>query len=164
MKLHKIIFILIVFFKTETLFSKNELFNVNNIELVKNNKISNEELADLAIKKGFSQLIERILLNEDRKKLSNLEFSSIKKLASYYQMTYGSTENNNEEVIKFNVAFDKDQLHNLFFDKGILYSEISEKELYVLPILIKDNEIFFFNKNLIKIFIMKIGIKLMKII
>ena len=147
MKLYQIIIILIVFFKTETLFSKNELFNVNNIELVKNNKISNEELADLAIKKGFSQLIERILLNEDRKKLSNLDFSSIKKLASYYQMTYGSTENNNEEVIKFNVAFDKDQLHNLFFDKGILYSEISEKELYVLPILIKDNEIFIFNKN-----------------
>ena len=147
MKLHKIIFILIVFFKTETLFSKNELFNVNNIELVKNNKISNEELADLAIKKGFSQLIERILLNEDRQKLSNLNFSSIKKLVTYYQMTSDSLENNNKEVFEFNVAFDKDQLHNLFFDKGILYSEISEKELYVLPILIKDNEIFIFNKN-----------------
>ena len=84
MKFYKLIFfILIVFFKTETLFSKNELFNVNNIELVKNNKISNEELADLAIKKGFSQLIERILLNEDRKKLSNLDFSSIKKLCLF---------------------------------------------------------------------------------
>ena len=147
MKLHKIIFILIVFFKTETLFSKNELFNVNNIEVVKNNKISNEELADLAIKKGFSQLIERILLNEDRQKLSNLNFSSIKKLVTYYQMTSDSLENNNKEVYEFKVAFDKDQLHNLFFDKGILYSEISEKELYVLPILIKDNEIFIFNKN-----------------
>ena len=147
MKLHKIIFILIVFFKTETLFSKNELFNVNNIEFVRNGKISNEDLADLAIKKGFNQLIERILLNEDRKKLLNLNFSSIKKLATYYQMTYGSVENNNQDLVKFNVAFDKDQLHNLFFDKGILYSEILEKELYVLPILIKEEEIFTFNKN-----------------
>ena len=142
-----IIIILIVFFKTETLFSKNELFNVNNIEFVRNGKISNEDLADLAIKKGFNQLIERILLNEDRKKLLNLNFSSIKKLATYYQMTYGSVENNNEDLVKFNVAFDKDQLHNLFFDKGILYSEILEKELYVLPILIKEEEIFTFNKN-----------------
>jgi hypothetical protein len=62
-------------------------------------------------------------------------------------MTYGSVENNNEDLVKFNVAFDKDQLHNLFFDKGILYSEILEKELYVLPILIKEEEIFTFNKN-----------------
>ena len=147
MKLYQIIIILIVFFKTETLFSKNELFNVNNIEFVRNGKISNEDLADLAIKKGFNQLIERILLNEDRKKLLNLNFSSIKKLATYYQMTYGSVENNNEDLVKFNVAFDKDQLHNLFFDKGILYSEILEKELYVLPILIKEEEIFTFNKN-----------------
>ena len=35
MKLRKLIFILIVFFKTETLLSKNELFNVNNIKLEK---------------------------------------------------------------------------------------------------------------------------------
>ena len=39
MKLHKLFFILIVFFKTETLFSKNELFNVNNIQVEKNSKI-----------------------------------------------------------------------------------------------------------------------------
>ena len=39
MKLYKqIIFILIVFFKTETLFSENNLFNVNNIELEKKRK------------------------------------------------------------------------------------------------------------------------------
>ena len=36
MKLYKqIIFILIIFFKTETLLSENNLFNVNNIEVEK---------------------------------------------------------------------------------------------------------------------------------
>ena len=37
MKLYKqiIIFILIVFFKTETVFSQNNLFNVNNIKIEK---------------------------------------------------------------------------------------------------------------------------------
>ena len=45
MKLYKIIvFILIVFFKTETIFSENNLFNVNNIELEKKDKISNKHL------------------------------------------------------------------------------------------------------------------------
>ena len=88
MKFYKlIIIILIVFFKTETIFSENNLFNVNNIQLEKKDKTSQNMLADLAIKRGFSQLIEKILLQEDSKKLSDLNFSSIKKLVSYYQIT-----------------------------------------------------------------------------
>ena len=65
MKIFKLIFILIVFFKTETLLSENNLFNVNNIKLEKKDKISNNELANQAIKKGFDQLMSRILLKED---------------------------------------------------------------------------------------------------
>ena len=45
MKLHKLIFILIIFFKTETLFSKNNLFNVNNIQIEKSDKISNNAIS-----------------------------------------------------------------------------------------------------------------------
>ena len=72
MKLYKqIIIILVIFFKTETLFSNNNLFNVNNIELEKKEKTSNNALANQAIKKGFEQLITRILLDEDKLKLSN---------------------------------------------------------------------------------------------
>ena len=61
MKLYKqiIIFILIVFFKTETVFSQNNLFNVNNIKLEKKDKVTNDSLADQAIKKGFNQLIKK---------------------------------------------------------------------------------------------------------
>ena len=63
MKLYKqIIFILVVFFKTETLFSENNLFNVNNIQIKKKNEITNNILAEQAIKEGFDQLIEKILL------------------------------------------------------------------------------------------------------
>ena len=65
MKLFKlIIFILIVFFKTKTLFSENNLFNVNNIQVEKKDKITNKVLADKAIKKGFNQLLEKILLKK----------------------------------------------------------------------------------------------------
>ena len=90
MKLHKILFILIVFFKTETLFSKNDLFNVNNIEVEKNDKITTKAQTDIAIKKGFNELIFKILLKEDRDKLSDLDFSNIKQLVTYYQITVGS--------------------------------------------------------------------------
>ena len=47
MKLHKqIIFILIVFLKTETLLSENNLFNVNNIQLEKKENITNKTKAE----------------------------------------------------------------------------------------------------------------------
>tara|TARA_Y200000002_G_scaffold200794_1_gene165713 strand:- start:785 stop:1837 length:1053 start_codon:yes stop_codon:yes gene_type:complete len=150
MKLNKlIILILIVFFKTETLLSNNDLFSVNNILVEKKGKVSNNALADKAIKKGFDQLISKILLENDKNKVLNLNFNSIKQLVSYYRTSNVSDENKNksEELVSFSVTFDKNKIHNLFYERGISYSEISDKEIYVLPVLIKDNEIFIFNNN-----------------
>ena len=147
MKFYKIIIILIVFFKTETLFSDNNLFNVNNVEIEKKDKITNDILANRAIKKGFNQLLKRILLTEDVNRLSDLKFSNIKELVIYYQITNTSNDKKEIEKINYNVTFDKNRIHNLFYKRGILYSEITDKELYILPLLIKDNKVFIFNKN-----------------
>ena len=109
MKLYKqIIIILVIFFKTETLFSNNNLFNVNNIELEKKEKTSNNALANQAIKKGFEQLITRILLDEDKLKLSNLSFSSIKQLVTYYQITSIPDKKNKEKLVNFRKSFPAD--------------------------------------------------------
>ena len=148
MKLYKqIIFILIVFFKTETLLSENSLFAVNNIEIEKKDKITNSALADKAIREGFDQLITKILLKDDIKKLSDLQFSSIKQLVTYYQITNITDEKKSEELVNFSVTFDKNKMHSLFFNKEISYSEILDKELYILPIFIEQDEIFTFNNN-----------------
>ena len=148
MKLIKLLtFILVVFFKTETLFSNNNLFNVNNIQLEKKDKLSNKTLANLAIKKGFNELTQKILLNEDKDKLSNLDFSLIKQLVTYYQITKVKDKKDNEKFVNFSITFDKNKIHELFYKKGILYSEISDKDLYILPILIKEDEIFIFTNN-----------------
>ena len=147
MKFHKLLFILIVFFKTETLFSENDSFNVNNIEIERNDKTSNKALSEQAIKKGFNQLITRILLKKDSEKISDLDFSSIKQLVSYYRVSTIPSKQNDIEIVSFNISFDKDKIHDLFFKRGILYSEIFDRELYILPILIKENEIFIFNNN-----------------
>ena len=148
MKFYKLyFFILVVFFKTETLFSENNLFNVNNIEVEKKSITSNKALADKAIKKGFDRLIKKILLSKDRDKLKNLDFLSIKQLVIYYQITNISDQEENKELTNFSVTFDKDKIHNLFFDRGISYSEVSDKEFYVLPIMIKENDIYVFNDN-----------------
>ena len=148
MKLYKqIIFILIVFLKTETLLSENNLFNVNNIQLEKKGKTSNDELTNQAIKKGFSQLIEKILLKQDAESLNDLNFSSIRQLVTYYQINDLPDKENDKELVNFSVTFDKEKIHNLFFKRGISYSDISDKELFILPLFIKDNEVLIFNNN-----------------
>ena len=142
-----IIIILIVFFKTETLFSKNNLFNVNNIQIEKKDKTTNKALENKAIRKGFNQLLNKILLKRDADKFSDLSFSTVKQLVIYYQIGDIAEQENKEEFVNFNVTFDKDKIHDLFFERGISYSKISDKEIYILPILIKENEIFVFNNN-----------------
>ena len=87
MKLFKqIILIVIVFLKTGNLLSENNLFNVNNILLEKKDSTASKFLADKAIKSGFDQLLERILMKEDVSKVSDLDFNSIKELVTYYNI------------------------------------------------------------------------------
>jgi len=147
MKFYKIILILILFLKTETLFSENKPFNVSNILLEKKENITNNELADKAIQKGFIQLITRILLKEDVNKLSDLSFSSIKQLVAYYQISNITDEKNKAGLVNFSITFDKDKVHDLFYKRSILYSEFLNKELYILPVLIREDGIYVFNNN-----------------
>ena len=140
-----IIFILVIFLKTGNVLSLENIFNVNNIEITKKSNNSNEDLANKAIKKGFRELLEKILLKEDIKNLSGLEFSKIKELVSYYQIV--DTQNNVKDKANFNIFFDKDKLHILFSNKNISYSDISDKELYLLPVIQKKNQIFIYNNN-----------------
>ena len=81
-----IIFILVIFLKTGNVLSENNLFSVNNIEILSDHSVDNETLANQAIEKGFNKLIERILLNEDLKKIKRLKFDQIKELVSFYQI------------------------------------------------------------------------------
>ena len=91
-------------------------------------------------------MISKILLKEDINKLSN-KFSSVKELVTYYQVSQIPDENDDGELASFSVTFDKEKIHELFYNQGILYSEILDKELYILPVLIKETEIFIFNNN-----------------
>ena len=140
-----LIVILVIFLKTGNVLSLENIFNVNNIEITKKSNNSNDDLANKAIKKGFRELLEKILLKEDIKNLSGLEFSKIKELVSYYQIV--DTQNNVKDKANFNIFFDKDKLHILFSNKNISYSDISDKELYLLPVIQKKNQIYIYNNN-----------------
>ena len=146
MKLNKIIIlILIIFLKTGNLLSDNNLFSVNNILLEKNDSISSTKLANQAIENAFIKFINKVLLKEDISKVSDLKFNEIRKLVTYYNISKNIEGEKNK--INFSVTFDKDKIHDLFYKKSISYSDIADKEFYILPVLLKDNKIFIFSKN-----------------
>ena len=126
--------------------SENNLFNVNNVEIVKDKQITNEKLANQAILKAFNKLMERILLKKDIVILKKLELSEIKKLVSYYQIL---DDSDNSDKIKFNILFDKAKLYDLFYKSNISYSNLIKNELYILPILKKGDQIFIYIPKII---------------
>ena len=140
-----IIFILVIFLKTGNNLSADNLFFVNNIEITKKTSNNIEILANEAIKKSFKELINKVLLKKDKIKLNSLQFSEIKDLISYYQIIEGEDED--QSKIFFNVSFDKDKLHTLFYNTGLKYSDISQNELYLLPIFKKDNQLNIYTNN-----------------
>ena len=93
-----LIFILVIFLKTGNVLSLENIFNVNNIEITKKSNNSNDDLANKAIKKGFGELLEKILLKEDIKNLSGLDFPKIKELVSYYQIVDEAQNNVKDKV------------------------------------------------------------------
>lgn len=140
-----IILILVVFLKTGNVLSENNLFSVNNISIEKNDNISTKQMADKAIKEAFTQLIKRILLKKDIPLVSNLSDAQIRELVTYYNISKNKEEETN--LINFNITFDKDKIHNLFYKNGISYSDIGDKEFYILPVLLTENQIFIFSNN-----------------
>ena len=137
-----IIIILVIFLKTGNVLSNDSLFNVNNIKIPNKLSSSNEILANKAIEKAYEELIERVLLQEDFPKLKKLPFNEIKELVSYYQIL---EDKNNIKI--FNIFFDKDKFHNLFFRYSISYSDVVSNELYLLPILKEDDQLYIYSKN-----------------
>ena len=138
--------ILIVLFKTGNVLSDNKLFNVNNIEISKENYKNKQDLVNQAFQKGFKQLTLRLLLEEDHQKLLDINLKQIKKLVSYYQII-DPEDNTKENKIKINIFFDKDKIHDFFYQKNILYSDIINTEMILFPLLIINNEYFIFSKN-----------------
>ena len=139
--------ILIILFKTETILSDNNIFNVNNIEISKETSKNKEKLISDAFRKAYDELINRLLLEEDYKRLSNINLEQIKKLISYYQIMSEDEKKENNNNIKINVFFEKDKMHNFFYSRNILYSDIINTEVILFPLLKKGDQYFIYTKN-----------------
>ena len=142
-----IFYILIILFKTGNVFSDNKLFSVNNVEINLETSKNTEELANEAFIKAFKKLTNRLLLEEDLKNISNTKIQQIKKLISYYQITEPKNIEKQKKNSSFNIFFDKDRMHNFFYDRNILYSDIIDTEVILFPLYKKDNQYFVYTQN-----------------
>ena len=138
--------ILIILFKTGNVLSDNDIFNVNNIEISKDISKNKQKLANLAFQEGFKELTNRLLLEEDYTTISTTNLKEIKKLISYYQIKNNEKEENNN-YIRFNIFFDKERIHNFFYQKNILYSDIINTDMIIFPLLVSDKQYFIYSKN-----------------
>ena len=143
-----IIFILVIFLKTGNVLSERALFNVNNIEISGNLSKNNQFFSDEAIKKGFDELMNKLLLKKDIIKIQNLDLEKIKDLVLYYQIS-STTEDRtiNKTTKKYNIFFNKEKIHNLFYNSEISYSDIIQYEIFFLPIHKKNEKLYVYSQN-----------------
>tara|TARA_Y100000768_G_scaffold302492_1_gene236383 strand:- start:329 stop:1372 length:1044 start_codon:yes stop_codon:yes gene_type:complete len=138
--------ILIILFKTGNVLSETDIFNVNNIEVNKEISKNKEKLIDQAFLKAYDKLINRLLLDKDYKKVSKISLSEIKKLIRYYQIIR-SNKNDDNKNFKVNISFDKERVHEFFYFNNILYSDITDTEVLIFPLLKKETNYYAYTKN-----------------
>ena len=144
--LNSIIVILIILFKTGNNLYAESIFTVNNIQVNKNSFKNKEELINIAFRKGFEKLNNKILLEKDYLKTRNISLRIIKNLVSHYQIVKNDDENiKNFEII--NLYFKRDKMYNFYSKNNIKYSDVTGKILKILPVLIVEDEIFIYDKN-----------------
>ncbi len=139
--------ILIILFKTGNVLSNSNIFNVNNIKVENLTSKSKEIQVNLAFKKAYDKLINRILLKKDYQKIKDANLAQIKKLVSYYQVAKTDKENKKNKEILFNVSFNRERVHQFFYKNNILYSDIINTEVILFPLFIKDKKYLIFTQN-----------------
>ena len=147
--MNKIIFytlIIVFLFKTETVFSSNKTFNVDNIVIDNSSNLNRQELLDKAFKKGFQNLTKKILLNIDAKKILDTDLNKIKKLILTYQISENKTKSTKNNI-NINLLFDKKKMNNFFYNNRIQYADIEETDLVLFPVFVKNNNLYLFTDN-----------------
>ena len=147
-KFISIIFIILFIFRTENVFSNNLIYDVNNVEVkgVINNILTKKKLIELVFQKAFLIFVEKTLLKEDAISLYKTKPEIIKDLVLTYQITKNEKKNN-ENFLTFNIKFDSKKVNNFLAKKRISYADISNITISLLPILIKDKNIFLYEEN-----------------
>ena len=143
-------FCIIVFLvKTQTVFSNNLIYDVNNIEV--SGRISTDldkkKLIQSAFQKAFIVFTNKTLLRKDAVNLNKTKITTIEDLVFAYQIVKNEKNNKKESIVTINVKFDQKKISNFLAQNGISYADVSNIFLTLLPVLIKNKEVLMFSEN-----------------
>ena len=149
-----ILFLTLVFnfseFSTNRALSKNFIISEVDVEEKYNINFEKSKVLDKGFLKAFKILINKILINKDKDKVSKVTIQEVKYLIDSFSIL---NENfiNKKYKAKIEVEFDKKKIIKYLDKKRIFLSLPKEVESLVLPILIdtkKYNELYYFNQNI----------------
>ena len=142
-------FIIVFLFKTQTVFSNNLIYDVNNIEVSGkiNNNLDKKKLIKSAIQKAFISFINKYLLKVDAVSLYTTKINTIEDLVFAYQIVENKKKNEKVNILTVNIKFDQKKISNFLAQKKISYADIENISLTLLPILIKDKSIYTLSEN-----------------
>ena len=144
-----IIAIIILIFKTETLFSANIVYDVNNIKII--GKIitdkDRKKLVERGYRKAFEKFINKTLLQEDIDRLQGTTINEIKDLIFSYQIVENKLTKKKENILLLNIKFHQKKITNFLVRKEISYSDVSDISLTIFPVFIFNKEVFLFSDN-----------------
>jgi len=144
-----ILSIIVFLFKTETVFSAETIYDVNNIQVSGklNNNLDNNKLIEEAFRKAFLIFINKTLLEKDIETLSKTNIQIIKDFIFTHQIVSQKKNTDEEIIININIKFDQKKINNYLSINNISYADISEISISILPILRKENNLFIFSDN-----------------
>ena len=144
-----IICIIVFLFKTQTVFSNNLIYDVNNIEVSGKiiNNLDRKKLIQSAFQKAFRDFTNKTLLKEDAEKLYKTKIKTIEDLVFVYQIVKEEKNKKKESILTINVKFDQKRVSNFLAKNKISYADITNISLTLLPVLVKDKDILMFTEN-----------------
>jgi len=145
-----IIFAIIVFlFKTQTVFSNNLIYDVNNIQVSGNinNNLDKKKLIQSAFQKAFIVFVNKTLLSNDAVNLYKTKINTIEDLVFAYQIIKNEKQDKKNNILTINIKFDQKKISNFLAAKSVSYADVTNISLTLLPVLIKDKDVLMFTEN-----------------
>jgi hypothetical protein len=144
-----ILYIIVFLIKTETVFSAETIYDVNNIQVSGklNSNLDNNKLIEEAFRKAFLIFVNKTLLEKDIETLSKTNIQTIKDFIFTHQIISQKKSIDEEIILTVNVKFDLKKINNYLSINNISYADISEISISILPILRKENNLYIFSDN-----------------
>ena len=106
------------------------------------------DVIEKAFKLAFIELVSKITISNNKDKFENIEIEKIRKLIDSFSITEEKFINDRYSA-KFEVNFNKKSVQSFMNSRNIFTSIPIEKKIFLLPILLdnNENEVFLFSEN-----------------